>query len=430
MFNEDELFSSPESIITTEKIVDTTPPEEEKKSIGISGEATSILEFTGTRDWLQVGNEIEVSDDKSTILSSSIQGNIFFDARLPKGTKCFANLETHYYSTADEANFFLREFFIDFNIHHAVYFRTGKQVLQWGRCYLWNPSDLINVEKRTFKEKIGTREGAHGIKIHAPFGTKYNIYGFLDTGDVEEGDEIGAALKWECVIGKTEMAFSAWHKKDYRPVYAYDFSTRVWGIDTKGEAALSYGDNYEKLTIEKGLLTKYKEKNRWIPRICVDFGRSFDCMDVPDRISLNVELYYNEGGYTDNLLSDDTPYTFSKPITISDPSGSSQPITLQEGTLRDFLLYTGMYEAHHFSKYYIALFTTTRKFIVSDMQLILNMIGNLNDRSCILTSGIKYTNINDFSIGVTIYSYIGSRKCEYTMHNNAVTAQFTIGVLF
>ena len=28
-----------------------------------------------------------------------------------------------------------------------IYFRTGKQVLKWGRSYFWNPTDLINVEK-------------------------------------------------------------------------------------------------------------------------------------------------------------------------------------------------------------------------------------------------------------------------------------------
>ena len=34
--NEDELFSTPESIFETEKIVDTSPGEEEKKSFGIT----------------------------------------------------------------------------------------------------------------------------------------------------------------------------------------------------------------------------------------------------------------------------------------------------------------------------------------------------------------------------------------------------------
>jgi hypothetical protein len=38
-----------------------------------------------------------------------------------------------------------------------VYFRAGKQVAQWGRCYLWNPTDLINVEKPFYSEDIFAR---------------------------------------------------------------------------------------------------------------------------------------------------------------------------------------------------------------------------------------------------------------------------------
>ena len=43
--NEEELFSSPESIMATEKIVDNTFPEEEKKTLGLSGKAESVIDY-------------------------------------------------------------------------------------------------------------------------------------------------------------------------------------------------------------------------------------------------------------------------------------------------------------------------------------------------------------------------------------------------
>ncbi len=424
VINEDELFSTPESIFETGKIIDNTFQEEEKKELGISGKATSVVEYTDRRTE-------NINDDKDTTLSTYIVGNLFFDARLKKGIKCFADTEIQYNSSTDEEDFSLREFFLDFNVKNSVYFRTGKQVLQWGRCYLWNPSDLINVEKKTFQEKVGSREGAYGMKMHIPFGTRFNIYGFLDTGDVRTSDEIGAAGKFEFIVGGTEMAFSAWNKKGYRPVFAYDFSTRILGIDTVGEAAFSYGDNYEKLKIENGALTSYREENEWIPRLGINFGKSFDFEDVNDRISINLEFYYNEGGYTDNVLSDPKIYPFSKPIIISDPSApSANPQEITSGTKRDFLLYNNLYEPYNFSKYYVALFTTTRKFILSDMNLILNMIENLNDESFILTTGVHYTNINDFSIGLSLYSFFGKKNGEFTFGNNTNTVQLTFGIVF
>jgi len=431
VINEDELFSTPESIFETGKIIDNTFLEEEKKDLGISGEATSVIAYTHRRteniEKENIDQEV-INDDKDTTLSTYIVGNVFFDARLKKGIKCFADTEIQYNSSTNDEDFTLREFFLDFNVKNSVYFRTGKQVLQWGRCFLWNPSDLINVEKKTFQEKIGSREGAYGMKVHIPFGTRFNIYGFLDTGNVRTSDEIGVAGKFEFIVGGTEMAFSAWNKKGYRPVFAYDFSTGIFGIDIIGEEAFSYGDNYEKLKIENGVLTTYKEENKWIPRVSINLGKSFDCMEIHDRISINLEFYYNEAGYTDNVLSDPKTYPFSKPLIIPDTSApSANP---QEITKRDFLLYNSLDEPYNFSKYYVALFTTTRKFILSDMNLILNMIENLNDESFILTTGVHYTNINDFSIGLSLYSFFGKKNGEFTIHNNTHTVQLTFGIVF
>ena len=44
----------------------------------------------------------------------------------------------------------IKEVFVDFNLANTVYFRAGKQVLKWGTGYFWNPTDLINIEHRSF----------------------------------------------------------------------------------------------------------------------------------------------------------------------------------------------------------------------------------------------------------------------------------------
>ena len=53
IINEEELFQDPESIFETEKIIDNSPDEEEKKTIGISGTATSVIEYRGTPAWIK-----------------------------------------------------------------------------------------------------------------------------------------------------------------------------------------------------------------------------------------------------------------------------------------------------------------------------------------------------------------------------------------
>ncbi|MFH1287420.1 MAG: hypothetical protein ABII25_01825 [bacterium] len=401
--DENALFSSPDIGIATTGIVDNKPLEEEKKSVGFSGEITSVVNYTDTRDWINY-----------------ILGNFFIDTRLKKGTKGFTSIETKYTSESDTTNLTLKELFLDFNIKNKVYFRTGKQVIQWGRCYLWNPTDLINVEKKTFTEKIGAREGAYGIKTHIPFGAKLNIYSFIDTGKTSAADSTAVASKIEFLVGNTEMAFAVWGKKGFKPVYGYDFSTRLFKIDTYGELAASHGDNYDKMAIENGMLVKSKSSNKWNPRASIGFNKSFDFRDVNDRITTTCEFYYNRAGYKENVFSDAAVYPYQEPIANFDSTG----------TKKEFLLGNNLYEMNSLSKYYAALFASYKKFIISDLTLNMNLIGNLNDNSFILSSGVNYQDLTDFNIGLTVYSYLGPSNREYTFLGSAINTQLTVGIIF
>lgn len=410
--DEDALFSDVGSvIIESDMIVSEGPIEEEKKSIGISGEVISVTEYT----YLTGG--LEFNEGVNRIFSNTILGNLLFDARLKKGTKAFANLQTVYNpnNIQDKEQWTFKELFIDFNIKNKIYFRTGKQILIWGRSYLWNPSDLINIERNTFIERIGAREGTYGFKIHIPFGTKYNIYGFIDTNNAKE---IGAAGKFEFVSGRSEMAFSAWNKIGYKAVYAYDFSTRIHGIDTVGEAAFSYGDNDSKIRVNNGLLEKYQEKDKWITKASINVGKAFDYRDEIDKISINMEFYYNQAGYTKNIFDDLAVYPYG------------QETGLPDITKRAFMIDNNLYELNHLSKYYMVLFARINKFIRSELALNMNLIGNLSDKSYLFTAGINYRDINDLKLGLLLYFIGGEKNREYTIFGTGYRARATIGMLF
>ena len=222
--DESDLFKDSSSIVADSSLVNNTEMSQgqnDKKSVSFSGEITSTGIFSGDRDLL------DSSLEKSTQLTTYIVGNIFLDIRQFHGIKAFANLETRYLPSMNETVVDLRELFLDANIGHRLYFRTGKQVLQWGRCYFWNPTDLINVEKKLFIQKIGYREGAYGIKTHVPFGTRANLYGFVDTRNASGVDSVAGVAKAEFLLGGVEMAFSVWDKSKFQPVFGYDFSTSL-----------------------------------------------------------------------------------------------------------------------------------------------------------------------------------------------------------
>lgn len=402
--SETELFSSPELVTQAAGVPGR---EEEKKTLGFSGEAVSVLEG------------VVYSSSTGNPVNSYIVGNLMLDARLKNGVKAFANMEAAYYSKTRETRSELREAFLDFNIDRAVYLRTGKQVLQWGRCYLWNPTDLINIEKKTFVRKIGYRDGAYGVKVHVPFGTAYNIYGFLDTGNAAEDRDLGA-LKFEFLTGKTEMAFSGWAKRNKRPVFGYDVSSRLGDVDIAGEVSVARRDNTRFIRAGSGVLELYRKNDDWVSKAALTLSKGFRLGNFNDRLTAAAEFFYNQTGYKKSPFSDGTSYAFSGPLAALLPAG----------TKGQFLAGNGLYEPNYLSRYYGALFTSLSRFLITDMTLNLNYVRNLNDRSGVLSTGVSYRNLNDFSAGCLVNAYLGPARREYTFSGARLSAQLTAGVSF
>jgi len=312
----------------------------------------------------------------------------------------------------------LKEFFIDMNIFKFIYFRIGKQVLQWGRSFFWSPTDLINIEKRDFLNLTRFREGNYGLKFHIPVGTIFNFYGFYEISDLNNIDKMPLALKLEFLIQKVEMSFSSWYKKDFKPIFGFDFSSRLWDFDIRGEISLSYGENRNRITkIETNIIYKldnisitntmyipysYKPQDKLIKNISFGFTRFFDWFDEKDKISLTAELFYNESGY-------------DKPI-------------LQDEILKYGLFIYNLYVPNYYSLLYCALFINITKFIISDMNLGINLLCNLIDYSGILYSQLSYSPINHFNMNWNITLNFGQDNCEYTLRDNRISTSlgFTI----
>ncbi len=419
--NEDEMFSD------TETVVQTVPPKEGKtdgtaekeNSVGISGELISLNLLTLSRDYVK-GRGNDGNDSESIGI-----GNVLFDARYKRFYKFFLNVELYNSFKENDFQSNLKECFLDTPIENAVYLRWGKQVLQWGRCYLWNPTDLINVDKATYIKRIGYKDGVYGLRIHVPRGTDYNFYGFVDTGKKLKSEEMGGALKAEFLTGATEMAFSWWNKKGYLPVWGYDFSTRILKIDVSGEIALSDGFIRDSMMEENGVLYRDRIKEEWICRASLNMGKSFDWNDQNEKINLSAELFYNEAGYDENIFKDQTEYRFRESINVDGTEG-----ILLSGDKKTFLILNDLYEMNYCARYYAAVFTTINKFFTSDYTLTLNWIENLVDYSGIFTLGINYQNINDWYADLNTYTFIGSKNSEYTFMNEGVSVQLSIGYKF
>ena len=210
--DENALFADSSSVVDSAKVVNTKEAAvaaEDKKSVSFSGSVNAYATPGVSRSWFDKPNV------KGIGFSSLIVGDALFDARLVDGVKAFADMEASYTPAGSAiplaaqrglkpdsgGQFLLREMFVDANYNKLVYVRAGKQVLQWGRCNLWNPTDFINVDRKTFLQRIGNQEGTYGIKLHIPYKTLFNFYSFIDANDASSLQASRCRSSWRRCSG-------------------------------------------------------------------------------------------------------------------------------------------------------------------------------------------------------------------------------------
>ncbi len=394
----------------------------DKERLGLSGNLQGNSTYTLTRDF--VNGKTGASDNS---LSHAMTGDFLIDARLTKGYRAFVDLNLGYLTNGapvvhdfdlisggtipagtpivvseDQTTLFgVKEIFIDFNVSNAVYFRAGKQVLQWGRGYFWNPTDLINVERKSFTDMTALREGTFGLRADAVFSREFHLYTFLNFNGVKDISNVAYAVRAEFLVGSTEFGVSGWFKNRKIPVFGADVSCPLfWKISLTGEAAFSWGDNQDKLGSD-GL--PYSVRDRLVTKASVGLSRSFDAADVLDRINVITEFFYNDSGYTRDMF--DSPSTL--PIFVA-----------------------SYFNPGYYGKYYAALFVTVNKFPISDMTLGLNCLSNLSDMSAIAFTQLSYVPVNNFTLTFQLGAYLGEDNREYTVSYNSSTGELTNNMFF
>lgn len=412
--SDDDLFFDDETVVALEEKVDENLVDElNQKSVAFSGEISTYAEYAVTRDNLD--GDTDLTENRYT---ASIDGDFLLDIRLTEGIKSFGDLWLSYSPQTstdredDEEEHFdtmLKEFFVDVNMARKVYWRVGKQTLKWGRGIFWNPTDLISADQKDFEDVDARREGVYGLKMHVPFGTTWNVYGFLNASGAETVEELAAAGKVEVLLPKDiEMALSVWKKQGYFAVYGLDFKTYKYSTYWWGEVSVSHGDNRHRLEIRNApagpAYGDTQITGDWIPRICVGLSKSFDYGDIPDRVNLNAEFYYNHGGYDENMLEDEH--------------------------IRAQFLDGGYYERDNYGKYYMALFSSYSEFLDDDMTFHINAIGNLSDSSFIVSSGVEYEFAFDARVRLDVNAYLGQDNREYTMDGKALSTTAEIQLTF
>jgi hypothetical protein len=392
---EDFFGSAPVEAGEGEAEVQNLAEELDRERLGLSGNLEASGSYLLTREFLrgQAGQE----DNE---LGLAVQGDFLVDARLKRGHRAFLDLALGTVVGQPTALILLKEVFVDFNFANAVYLRAGKQVLQWGRGYLWNPTDLINIQRKSFADLEALREGVFGLRADVVFARGFHLYTFFDLNEVEDLADVAVAVRAEFLLGSVEFAFSAWGQPAQVPVFGFDLSAPLfWDLSFHGEGTLSWGYPGRKM---RGDGSTYTVADELVPRVAVGLSRSFDAGDIQDRITVNTELYYNGLGYTENMFVLLAP-------------GSAQ--------LTEFL--SDYYQAGDYGTWYGALFLTINRVLRTNLTLNVSGLGNFSDQSFVAMADLAWVPVNNFTLSLTVSSFLGSDLREYTTLPR-VTATFPV----
>ncbi len=412
--DENELFGN-SNIISEAPVLTNESP----KTVSLTGQIQSEFSY--------LIHKSRLTNWESSVTNHhlfGIGGDLFFDIRQDKGYKAFADVAFYassggipvshrFYEPVSnnpvilvETNTFVlqvKEAFVDLPLGHTVYLRLGKQFLKWGTTFFWNPTDLINRERKSLGNLDATREGTWGIKMHIPYKALANWYTFVDFTEATILENAALASRMEVVLGNTEVGVCGWWRKNAISVYGADLSSRLFGFDVKAEGTLSYGDNRPSLiedlvTIGSITLTNYvseKTTNQWVSRIALSISRWWEVFDVKDRLFTLVEVFYNSRGTNDPL--------FDNPIKLQSALGS------------------GAYVPNEYGRWYALFSLGIKRLWISELSSQVYALWNIEDESAIIHPSLTYAPTSDVSISIGLSWTGGKPDREYTATETPLT---------
>ena len=158
-------------------------------------------------------------------------------------------------------------------------------------------------------------------------------------------------------------------------------------LNLTSEAAFSWGDIQNKLDPVTG---PYSVTNQLVSKVDVGLSRNFDALDVQDRITVEVEFFYNSDGYSQNMLQ--VPGFF--PIPGVSP---------------------GYFQTGYYGQYYGAAFITIGDFGSPNMTFSLSGLANFSDQSGTALAGLSYSPVDNFTLSLQLGSNLGADNREYTI---------------
>ena len=180
-------------------------------------------------------------NEGTSFLASRLAADLFFDARPERDFRVFGKVKAAYEYPYDwDIGIF--ELFADFQYKDLLFFRAGKQTVQWGVGYFFSPADVLNLVSIDPEDPEAEREGPIAVKTHFPVAA-HNAYLYLVANDIEKPTEIAVAPKLELLLGNYELGIGGFYQADLSPKGMLTLTGPLWELDLFAEAMIQWGSD-------------------------------------------------------------------------------------------------------------------------------------------------------------------------------------------
>ncbi|MEZ4473321.1 MAG: hypothetical protein R3F60_21540 [bacterium] len=208
--------------------------------------------------------------------------------------------------TASEDGAVLDELWLRFDIERAVFMTLGAQHLRWGTGRIWNPTDVLNRDRRDPLAPADLRTGVPLLRVDVPWtavGGNLQLAGRLDGAD--HVGALGGGARLQAVAGPAELSIMAATRDGEPLVLGADLSAGVGPVDVYAEAAVSHGHARRwtgRLDVASLTLPTAEDRDEaWIPQVVAGVEWPIAYGD-DDLFALGAEYFFNDSGYPDAEL--------------------------------------------------------------------------------------------------------------------------------
>jgi hypothetical protein len=408
--DEDDLFGGGDDMI------EDLPDPGEGSEDGTSDAYTEFL----TSDAVQIGGSLGSSlstswswadawdgnfalNEGNEQLGIDLGGSVYINARPSSDLRIFLKAKTAY---PFEDNSEIFEFYSDVNWDEKVFFRFGKQTVNWGVGYFYSPADFISLVPIDIDDPEAEREGPVAIKVSVPVGlNEFDAY-IIGDETVRKLEELGVAGRATFFIAPVEFALGAGYQQDrpLRLMTTVRFPWRDWNFFAEGR--LSFGRQGKVIT-DPGIFDPVSgdpiplnepvyeaDDDTYFSATAGFLYLKSDLLESSVDLNVIAQYYFKGEGYSDNDLYSNPFFSFAALYGLE--NGEIDPELIQ-----------------NLGQHYTALSIGLSQLFVDDLSASLFWQAAWTDMSGLIGPSVSYRFFDGLSMTAGITASYGGENSEY-----------------